>query len=332
MNFADRLLDAIEKKQNPAVVGLDPRLEQIPSFIKSEMVKKYGQNFEAAGACFFEFNRIIIDSVHDIVPAVKPQSAFYEQYGQFGVRAFDATVKYAKKKGLITIDDAKRGDIGTTSEAYARAILGDVNLFDKQVLSLDFDCVTVNPYLGSDGVLPFIEQCKKHGKGIFVLVKTSNKSSGELQDLFIDHGAQLLHSKDKSKKEVTVVKAERVYELMARLVQKLGEGTEGIRGYRSIGAVVGATYPDEAKVLRKLMPKSIFLVPGFGAQGGGADDTIPCFNKDGFGAIVNNSRGIIFAYEKHGSENHFDLAARNAALKMKEDLNNSLKKAKIIGW
>ncbi len=316
MNFADRLLDAIEKKQNPAVVGLDPRLEQIPSFIKSEAVKKYGSNFEAAGACFFEFNRIIIDSVYDIVPAVKPQSAFYEQYGQFGVRAFDATVKYAKKKSLLVIDDAKRGDIGTTSEAYARAILGDVNLFDKQVLSLDFDCVTVNPYLGSDGVLPFVEQCKKHGKGIFVLVKTSNKSSGELQDLF----AQGKDSKNK----------ERVYEIMAKLVQKWGEGTEGIRGYRSIGAVVGATYPDEAKVLRKLMPKSIFLVPGFGAQGGGADDTIPCFNKDGFGAIVNNSRGIIFAYEKHGSENHFDLAARNAALKMKEDLNKALKKAGII--
>lgn len=296
------------------------------------MIKKYGSNFEAAGACFFEFNRIIIDSVHDIVPAVKPQSAFYEQYGQFGVRAFDATVQYAKKKGLVVIDDAKRGDIGTTSEAYARAILGDVNLFDKQVLSSDCDCVTVNPYLGSDGVSPFIDQCKKHGKGIFVLVKTSNKSSGELQDLFIDHGAPLLYSKEKAKKEVTVVKAERVYEVIAKLVQKWGEGTEGVRDYRSIGAVVGATYPNEAKVLRKLMPKSIFLVPGFGAQGGGADDTIPCFNKDGFGAIVNNSRGIIFAYEKSGSENHFDLAAKQAAIKMKEDLNNSLKKAKIIAW
>lgn len=311
-NFADRLLDAIEKKQNPTVVGLDPRLESIPSFIKTEMVNKYGKNFEAAGACFFEFNRIIIDSVHDIVPAVKPQSAFYEQYGQHGMRAFNATVKYAKSKGLLVIDDAKRGDIGTTSEAYAKAILGDVFLFNSQVMSSDCDCVTVNPYLGSDGVMPFVEQCKQHGKGIFVLAKTSNPSAGELQDLFVGK--------------------KRVYEIIAELVQKWGEDTEGSLGYRSIGAVVGATYPEEAKVLRKLMPKSIFLVPGYGAQGGGADGTVPNFNKDGQGAIVNNSRGIIFAYEKAGSENHFDIAARNAALKMKEDLNNALQKAKIRRW
>ncbi|MDP2750504.1 MAG: orotidine-5'-phosphate decarboxylase, partial [Nanoarchaeota archaeon] len=224
-NFADRLIKEIEKKQNPTVVGLDPRLEQIPSFIKTDMTRKYGKNFEAAGACFFEFNKIMIDSVHDIVPAVKPQSAFYEQYGQFGMRAFDATVKYAKKKGLLVIDDAKRGDIGTTSEAYARAILGDVNLFDSQVMGNDCDCVTVNPYLGSDGVMPFVEQCKKHGKGIFVLVKTSNKSSGELQDLFV----QSVKADSKNK--------ERVYEVMAKLVDKWGKGTEGKFGYKSVGAV-----------------------------------------------------------------------------------------------
>ncbi len=313
-NFADRLLSEIEKKQNPTVVGLDPRLEQIPSFIKSEMVKKHGKNFEAAGACFFEFNRIIIDSVHDIVPAVKPQIAFYEQYGQFGIRAFDATVKYAKSRGLLVIEDGKRNDIGSTSQAYALAHLGHVNLFDRQVPCFDVDCITVNPYLGSDGVLPFVEQCKVHGKGIFVLVKTSNKSAGELQDLFVMAEGKRAAAKT------------RVYEQMAGLVNEWGRDTEGSSGYRSVGAVVGATYPKEAKALRKLMPKSIFLVPGYGAQGGGAEDAIPNFNRDGHGAIVNNSRGIIFAYEKHGSENHFDLAARNAAIKMKEDLNKALKK------
>jgi orotidine-5'-phosphate decarboxylase len=311
-NFADRLLEAIELKQNPSVVGLDPRLEQIPQFIKDDMINKFGKTFEAAAQSFIVFNKRIIDAVKDIVPAVKPQMAFYEKYLSPGVKAFEETVKYARSKGLIVVEDGKRNDIGSTAQAYAQGHLGKVGLFGDKTSSFDVDCITVNPYLGIDGIAPFIEEVKMYGKGIFVLVKTSNPSSGEFQDL------------ESSGKKM--------YEIVGDLVNKWNEETVGSKGYGSVGAVIGATYPEQAVVLRKIMPKSIFLVPGYGAQGGGAKDTVPCFNPDGYGAIVNSSRGIIFAYEKENRADDFDTAAQEAAVKMKDDLNKALKEASIIAW
>ena len=311
-NFADRLLKAIEEKQNPAVVGLDPRLEQIPQFIKDDMTDKYGKTFEAAAQSFLIFNKKIIDAVKDVVPAVKPQIAFYEKYLSPGIKAFEETVKYARSKGLLVVCDGKRNDIGSTAGAYSQAHLGKVDLFGDKVSSFDVDCITVNPYLGIDGVAPFVEDIKAHGKGVFVLVKTSNPSSGDFQDL------------ESSGKKM--------YVIVGDLVNKWNQETIGERGYGSVGAVVGATYPEQAVVLRKIMPKSIFLVPGYGAQGGGADDTIPCFNPDGYGAIVNSSRGIIFAYEKLNREQDFDIASQEAAISMKNSLNKSLTKAGIRAW
>lgn len=292
-HFTDRLIEAIKQKGAPICVGLDPRLEQIPSFIREEKIAKKGRNFEAAAEAILDFNKGIIDAVHDLVPAVKPQFAFYIQYGFSGVRAFEETCKYAQEKGLIVIADAKCNDIGSTAEAYARAFL----------ISFNCDAVTVNPYLGYDGVKPFIEICKKHGKGIFVLVKTSNPSSGDLQD------------------RVTEDKL-RNYEIMAHYLESWGADEIGAAGYTNIGAVVGATYPDEAKRLRKLMPHSFFLVPGFGAQGGTAADVKACFNKDGFGALINSSRDIIFAWQREPgqSERNFREAAREAVLRMKKEL------------
>ncbi len=317
MNFADLLLGKIEEKQNPSCVGLDPVFEKIPQQIKEEARNKFGANFEGIAQSFLEFNRRIIDSVAEIAPAVKPQMAFYEKYGNFGVRTFEETVKYAHKKKLVVIEDAKRGDIGSTAEAYSSGHLGRVASWNGNEPGYDVDCITVNPYLGIDGIKPFIEDAKKYGKGIFVLVKTSNPSSGELQDL--DYGNK------------------KIYDVVAGLVNKWGEGTEGARNYRPVGAVVGATYPQEAAKLRKTMEKSIFLVPGYGAQGGTADDTVPCFNKDGCGAIVNSSRGIIFAYQDEKWKNRFtnekfDDAAKAAALEMKEAMAKSLKKADIFPW
>jgi len=302
-NFADKLLGAVEKMENPSCIGLDPRIEDIPDFIKKENERKYGNIREAVTRSLFDFNKMIIDATSDVVPVFKVQIAFYEKYGSEGIKAFEDTINYLKKKGKIVIEDAKRNDIGPTAEAYALGHLSREGF--------DVDAVTVNPYLGIDGVKPFIEAAKKNGKGIFVLVKTSNPSSGDFQDRILESG-------------------ERLYEVVGKLVQKWGEGTEGERGYGIVGAVVGATYPEQAKVLRELMPESIILVPGYGAQGGKAEDVIFNFNKDGQGAIVNNSRGIIFAYKNELYKNEFPsqkfhLAAREAAIKMKEDLSQVLK-------
>jgi orotidine-5'-phosphate decarboxylase len=311
-NFADRLLKAIEEKQNPSVIGLDPRIENVPSKIKDAAIKKYGNTKKAVAQAFLEFNKKIIDATCDIVPAYKPQMAFYEKYGVEGVQAFQETVAYIKSKGCIVIEDAKRNDIGSTAKAYSEGHLGVISLCDGSLVpSFDVDAITVNAYLGIDGVKPFIQDIEDRGKGIFVLVKTSNPSSGELQDKKLDSGKT-------------------IYENMAEVVSEWGKSSIGEKGYNSVGAVVGATYPGQAKILRKLMPNTIFLVPGYGAQGGGAKDVAPCFNKDGYGAIVNSSRGIIFAYQKdpwkqqYGEEN-FDKAARAAALHMKEDIANALK-------
>lgn len=292
-HFTDRLIEAVKQKGMPICVGLDPRLANMPSFIKEEKIAKKGRSLEAAAEAILEFNKGIIDAVHDIVPIVKPQFAFYVQYGFAGVRAFEETCKYAQEKGLLVIADAKCNDIGSTAEAYASAFLGETGM--------DCDAVTVNPYLGYDGVKPFIEVCKKRRKGIFVLVKTSNPSSGDLQD------------------RVTEDKM-RNYELIAHFVDSWGADDVGEAGYSCIGAVVGATYPEQAKALRKLMPRAYFLVPGYGAQGGKAADVKACFNKDGLGAIINSSREINFAWQAAGDEKKYKEAAREAALKMKKDL------------
>jgi len=287
--FSDKLMDAIDKKENPSVVGLDPRINLIPDEIKEDKPTD----------TILEFNKRIIDAIYDIVPAVKPQVAFYEVFGPEGINAFLETCKYAKKKGLIVIIDIKRNDIGSTAEAYAKA-------WDKDYI----DAMTINPYLGSDGIIPFIELADKE-KGIFILVKTSNPSSKELQDL---------ETKDGKK----------VYEVVGELVNELGKPFTGERGYSAVGAVIGATHPESAKRLRKIMPNSYFLVPGYGAQGGKGKDLIWFFNNDGYGSIINSSRGIIFAYKKSGGE--FDTAAREAAINMKTDIQTALKEAGKWPW
>ncbi|MFA6521469.1 MAG: orotidine-5'-phosphate decarboxylase [Candidatus Gracilibacteria bacterium] len=301
-HFTDRLVAAIKEKGTPICVGLDPQLSHIPSFIRKEAEARKAKSFEAAAEAIIEFNKGIIDAVHDLVPVVKPQFAFYVQYGFSGVWAFEETCKYAQEKGLLVIADAKSNDIGSTAEAYANAFIGETDLFGEKVAPIDCDAITVNPYLGYDGIKPFVETCRKRGKGIFVLVKTSNPSSGDLQD--------------------REVKAEGMknYELMANFVESWGADELGESGYSSVGAVTGATYPKELVQLRKLMPKAYLLVPGFGAQGGTAADVKAAFNKDGLGAVINSSRGIIFAWEKAGDEKEYGAAARAAVLKMKKEL------------
>lgn len=315
-NFADRLIVAIKAKGNPVCVGLDPQLPQIPEFIKKRQVEKFGDTFEAAANAFLEFNKGIIDAVCDIVPVVKPQIAFYEQYGFVGVWAYEETCKYAQAKGLIVIADAKRNDIGSTASGYAGAFLGEVDLFDGKAKSLDADALTVTPYLGYDGIKPFVEVCREFGKGIFVLVKTSNPSSGDLQDQLLD---------EKVKEGFGIEGRMTNYALMSHLVESWGSDLMGESGYSSVGAVVGATHPTQAAEIRKYLPQAIFLVPGYGAQGGGAEDVRPCFNSDGLGAVVNSSRGIIFAYEKDDYAKSYVAeayaeAARAATLSMIEDL------------
>jgi len=320
-NVVDRVLDLIDERQNPCIVGLDPSMNQIPEHVRMEATDRYSDPFRAAGYALVQFSRSIIDAVAGIVPAVKLQAAFYEQYSSDGVRALLETVEYAKDRGLIVIEDAKKNDIGSTAKAYADGHLGKVEMADGTFLSsLDVDMMTINPYLGSDGIDPFVEVCNRFGKGVFILDKTSNPSSGELQDRLIEG-------------------KERIYEAVARRIHELGKDLIGERGYSSIGAVVGATYPDEAVKARRIMPQSIFLVPGYGAQGGEADDLFPCFNDDGYGALVNSSRGIIFAYLREPylsefSDKEFHLASRQAALDMRESVVKILKKHGKLpqGW
>lgn len=317
-HFADRLIEEIKKKGNPICVGLDPRLDVIPEFIREEAfadAANRGKPLRAAAEALLAFNKGIIDAVCDIVPVVKPQVAFYEIFGAEGMRAYEATLDYAHSKGLITIADVKRNDIGSTAEAYACAYLGDVPVEEEKARIFDADSVTVNGYLGSDGVKPFIKVAAAEGKGIFVLVKTSNKSSGELQDLFVYD--DVAKAKD----------AKPLYEVMGYYVDSFGADEIGESGYSLVGAVVGATYPEQAKRLRAIMPNAFFLVPGYGAQGGTAADVRACFNEDGLGAVVNSSRGIIFAYKEEGStygEKDYAFAARDAALKMAEELKKVL--------
>ncbi len=303
----NRLIKEIKTKDAPIVVGLDPMLKFIPSHILKEGFDRYGENLKGAAEAIFLFNQKIVDAVYDLIPAVKPQIAMYEQFGIPGMEAFERTVKYCKEKGLVVIGDIKRGDIGSTSEAYAVGHLGKVTIGNNSFYGFDEDFVTVNPYLGTDGVKPFMDVCATEKKGIFVLVKTSNPSSGEFQDRLVDNRP--------------------LYELVGEQVAKWGEELMG-DSYSYVGAVVGATYPEQGKVLRKIMPKTFILVPGYGAQGGKGADLVHFFNDDGLGAIINSSRGIIAAYkqekyQKFKEENFFE-ASRAAVLDMKEDIKQAL--------
>ncbi|MDR0914110.1 MAG: orotidine-5'-phosphate decarboxylase [Oscillospiraceae bacterium] len=299
----DRLIKKIKECQNPTVAGLDPKLDFIPKFIIDEAFESKGSNLDGAAQALLMFNKGLIDALYDIVPAVKPQLAYYEMYGWQGLRAFYETVQYAKQKGMYVIADGKRNDIGTTMEAYAAAHLGEIAVGQKNFAPFGSDALTVNGYLGSDGINPLLDICKKYDKSIFVLVKTSNKSSGELQDLAFANGKS-------------------VYETMGDMVESWGENLRGSYGYSTVGAVVGATYPAQQKELRECLPHTFFLVPGYGAQGGGADDVKYAFDTNGLGAIVNSSRGIMCAYKKAGcDEKDFAAAARQEALRMKADLS-----------
>ena len=301
-NMMDKLINKIQEMQNPTVIGLDPRYEMIPEFIKN----KYEKNLEGVAEAILEFNKKIIDAVYDIIPAVKPQMAFYEMYGLEGMKVFEKTCKYAKEKGMIVIADIKRGDIGTTAKAYSNAFLGKTLIGDKEESIYDVDFVTLNPYMGIDAIKPFIDDCKKYNKGVFILVKTSNPSSGDIQDLQLESG-------------------EKVYTKVVKLVEEWGKDLVGEYGYSSISAVVGATYPKQLEELRKEAPHTFFLIPGYGAQGGKAEDILLGFDKNGIGGIVNSSRGLMCAYKSERwsskyTEMQFAEATRAEALRMKGEL------------
>lgn len=299
------LVKRIKELEAPIVVGLDPMWNYIPESIRREAVREYGETLEAAAEAVWQFNKGLVDAICDIVPAVKPQIAMYEQFGIPGLMTYKRTIDYCREKGLVVIADAKRGDIGSTSAAYAAGHLGAVQIGNTRQAAFGADFLTVNPYLGTDGVQPFIDVCREEKKGIFVLVKTSNPSSGEFQDQKVD--------------------GKPLYEIVGEHVAGWGEQCMG-DSYSYVGAVVGGTYPEMGKALRKIMPKSYILVPGYGAQGGTAKELAPYFNEDGLGAIVNSSRGIIAAYKKPEYERYGDggyaEAARQAALAMKEDINS----------
>lgn len=303
----NKLIAKIQKTKAPIVVGLDPMLSYIPEHIQKKAFEEYGETLEGATEAIWQFNKEIVDKTYDLIPAVKPQIAMYEQFGIEGLKAYKKTIDYCKSKDLVVIGDIKRGDIGSTSAAYAVGHLGKIQVGSKCYVPFDEDFATVNPYLGSDGVKPFIEVCQEEGKGIFVLVKTSNPSSGEFQDQLVD-GRPL-------------------YELVGEKVAQWGEEHMGDT-YSYVGAVVGATYPEMGAVLRKLMPKTFILVPGYGAQGGQGKDLVNFFNEDGLGAIVNSSRGIIAAYKQEkyasfGPENFGD-ASRAAVEDMAADIRQAL--------
>lgn len=303
------LNEKIQKTGAPIVVGLDPMMKFVPEYIKEQAFKEHGETLEGAAEAIWQYNKGIVDAIYDLIPAVKPQVAMYEQFGIPGMMAFKKTVDYCREKGLVVIGDIKRGDIGSTSEAYAVGHLGKVQVGSKAFYGFDEDFVTVNPYLGSDGVKPFMKICGQEKKGIFVLVKTSNPSSGEFQDRLID--------------------GKPLYELVGEQVAAWGSECMPEQGnYSYVGAVVGATYPEQGKLLRKVMPHTLILVPGYGAQGGKGADLVHFFNEDGLGAIINSSRGIIAAYQQeqyvHFGEKNYADASRAAVLAMREDIATAL--------
>ncbi len=298
--ITDKLIDGIIAMQNPTCVGLDTLFDYLP-----EEMKAGAQSFEAVAERVVEFNKKIIDSVYDIVPSVKVQIAYYEMYGTAGMKAYEETLKYAAKKGLVVIADAKRNDIGSTAACYAKTFLGQTQVNEKAFSAFPSDYVTVNGYLGTDGIAPFVEECQAHDKGIFVLVKTSNPSGAEIQNVVLQNGVPM-------------------YEYVGGLVEKWGESTIGKYGYSAVGAVVGATHPTEAARLREVLPHTFFLIPGYGAQGGNAEMLKSCFGKEGLGGVVNNSRGILCAYKKRGGS-YFE-AARAACIDMQKDLSSVIGK------
>lgn len=298
----DRLLERIVKMQNPTVAGLDPKLSYIPEHIREKSYEKYGKTPEGAADALLTFNKSLIDALCGIIPAVKPQAAYYEMYGWQGVRALAETIAYAKEKGMFVITDGKRNDIGATMQAYAAAHLGTTDVEGAALEAFGADALTVNGYLGTDGIKPLLEVCKAGDKGIFVLVKTSNPSSGELQDKELADGRT-------------------IYRAMGDMCEGWGKELPGAYGYSGVGAVVGATYPAQLEELRKALPHTFFLVPGYGAQGGAADDVAPAFDENGLGAVVNSSRGIICAWQKENcAPEEFAQAARREAVRMRDEI------------
>ncbi|MCI1955563.1 MAG: orotidine-5'-phosphate decarboxylase [Oscillospiraceae bacterium] len=302
----DRLIEKIAELQNPTVAGLDPRLEFIPAFIREKAFARYGKTPDGAAAAILEFNKGIIDALCPVVPAVKPQCAFYEMYGWQGMKALHDTIAYAKAKGMFVITDGKRNDIGSTMAAYAAAHLGKTDVGGEKFEAFGADALTVNGYLGSDGVTPLLSVCRERGRGIFILVKTSNPSSDELQNRPFKGG-------------------ETLYEAMGRFCEEWGKSLPGKHGYSGVGAVVGATWPDQLRELRRALPRTFFLVPGYGAQGGTADDAAPAFDKNGLGAVVNASRSILCAWQKRGApQEDYAKCAREEAVRMRGEIMKRL--------
>ena len=302
----DKLIEKIKETGNPTVMGLDPRYEMIPKCVTD----KYQKTLEGASQAIIEYNKALIDATCDIIPAVKPQIAFYEMYGIPGMQAFKETCSYAKQKGMVVIADIKRGDIGSTAQGYSNAYLGKTKTGDKEQSIYDIDFVTVNPYMGTDCVKPFIEDCQKYNKGLFILVKTSNPSSGELQDEKLENG-------------------EEIYTRVAKFVEKWGENLRGEYNYSSISAVVGATYPEQLKQIRKIAPHTYFLIPGYGAQGGKAEDIALGFDLNGLGGIVNASRSLMCAYKSDKwkdkfKEEEYAKATRAEAIRMRDELATAI--------
>jgi orotidine-5'-phosphate decarboxylase len=298
----DRLIEAIARKQNPTVAGLDPKLDYIPDFIKEKAFGRYGKTLDGAAAAILEFNRGLIDALCGIVPAVKPQCAYYETYGWQGMKALHDTIAYAREKGLFVITDGKRNDIGSTMQAYAAAHLGKTDVAGEAVEAFGGDALTVNGYLGSDGIQPLLDVCRGEDKGIFVLVKTSNQSSDEIQNQLFEGGEPL-------------------YETMGQYCEEWGESLPGKYGYTGVGAVVGATWPEQLSELRGMLTHTFFLVPGYGAQGGGAEDVAPAFDKNGLGAVVNASRSILCAWQKqNAAPEDYAKAAAQEAVRMRNSI------------
>lgn len=312
VHFADRICLEIKKKKSHAVIGLDPVIERIPSFILRDAEQNFGKCDEGAAYAFFTFNQLIIDAIEPYIAIVKPQLAYYEVYGAAGIDAYWKTVDYAQKKGLFVIADAKRGDIDSTASAYARSFFGDQS--NPWQTPKKVDSLTINPYLGSDSLEPFVEQAISKHTGLFILVKTSNPSSGDLQDIVTNAGT--------------------IAEHVAQLVHKYALRDRGKSGYSSIGAVVGATYPEEQQMFREAMPYSLFLVPGYGTQGGKGKDITNAFNTDGFGALISASRSIIYAYEKDNASTfeQVQLSIQNAVNAMNTDINTALKHVGKLNW
>ena len=309
MSF-DILIEKIDEKQNPTVAGLDPKLDYVPEFIKQKAFAEHGETLKAAAEALFQFNKGLIDALYDIVPAVKPQAAYYEMYGYEGVKALYDTQEYARSKGLFVITDGKRNDIGSTMEAYAAAHLGKTKVGSAEYEPFLADALTVNGYLGSDGINPVIKVCKEYDKAIFVLAKTSNPSSGELQDMKIG---------DRT-----------VYEIMGDMCEEWGRELMGKYGYSGVGIVAGATYPQQIAELRSKLPHTFFLIPGYGAQGATAKDISAAFDNNGLGGIVNSSRGIMCAYQKEKcDEQDFAAAARREAIRMRDEIMGFVHKIQL---